>query len=195
MLTSNILKIKYLILLTQLLKILLLVLKIKYLVLVISSKKLTITQKKITDHNDDKYITAPEFNKLTSENFDVRLKQADLASKSDVANFVNRRDLDNQVKNVTSIKYELNELSKKVKTILTKGLIKDKYSIINETKYFSLGIFQNYLVFIPAIKSIKHFHATTRIYSWKSNGIPEKSLENITKADSNVAPTFVDHHS
>ena len=33
------------------------------------------------------YITTQEFNKLTSENFAVRLKQANLASKNDIANF------------------------------------------------------------------------------------------------------------
>ena len=50
-------------------------------------------------------------------------------------------------------KNELNEISKKVKAISTKGLIKDlinKLSILNGGKHFSLGIFQNYLVFIPA---------------------------------------------
>ena len=55
-------------------------------------------------------------------------------------------DFDNQVKNVTSNKNELNELSKKVKAILTKGLTKDlidKLSILNGAKYVSLGIFQN----------------------------------------------------
>ena len=42
---------------------------------------------------------------------------------------------------------------KKVKAISTKVLKKDlvdKFSILNGTKYFSLGIFQDYLVFIPA---------------------------------------------
>ena len=33
-------------------------------------------------------------------------------------------------------------------------------------------------------------HGTTRIHSWKYN----KSIENITKLDSNFAPTFGDHH-
>ena len=28
---------------------------------------------------------------------------------------------------------------------------------------------------------------------WKSNGISEENIENITKSDSNFAPTFVDH--
>ena len=31
-------------------------------------------EKKITDHNHAKYITTPEFNKLTTENFTKRLK-------------------------------------------------------------------------------------------------------------------------
>ena len=43
-----------------------------------------------TDHDDDKYITTQEFNKLTSENFTARLKQAYLASKTDFANFVKK---------------------------------------------------------------------------------------------------------
>ena len=72
------------------------------------------------------------------------------------------------MKAVTSNKNELNELSKKVKTISTKGFKKDlidKFSIFNGAKYFSSGIFQNYLVYIPAIKYIKYFYATTQIYS------------------------------
>ena len=36
-----------------------------------------------------------------------------LVSKSCIANFVNKKDFDNQVKNVISNKNELNELSKK----------------------------------------------------------------------------------
>ena len=39
-----------------------------------------------TDHDHDKYITCQEFNKLISEN--VRLKQANLSSKNDIANFI-----------------------------------------------------------------------------------------------------------
>ena len=81
------------------------------------SKKLNITQikKKITDHNHDKYITTPEFNKFTAEFFNLRLKRANLASKNDTANLVNKTDFDNQAKNVTSNKNELNKLSKKLK--------------------------------------------------------------------------------
>ena len=40
--------------------------------------KMNKTEKKITDHNHDKYINTPEFNKLTSENLAARLKQTSL---------------------------------------------------------------------------------------------------------------------
>ena len=42
-------------------------------------------EKKIADHNHDKYITTPEFNKLTSEDFIARLRQANLVNKKDFA--------------------------------------------------------------------------------------------------------------
>ena len=70
----------------------------------------------------------------------------------------------------------------------------NKFGILNGAKYFSLGIFQNYLVFIPAKIYIKYFSWTSGIESWKSNGMSEESIENKTKSDSNFAPTFADHH-
>ena len=57
-----------------------------------------------SDHDHDKYITTQEFNKLTSENFTATLKQANSASKNDIANF------NEKLKTVTSNKKELNEL-------------------------------------------------------------------------------------
>ena len=69
-----------------------------------------------------------------------------------LGHFLNKTDFNNKLKDVTSNKNELNELPKKVKAISTKGLTKDlinKFSILNGAKYFSSGIFQNYLVFIP----------------------------------------------
>ena len=123
-------------------------------------------ENKITNHDHDKYITNQEFNRLISENFAVRLKQANLASKSDITNFVNKIDFNNKIKDVILSKNELNELSKKFEAISTKGLTKDlmnKFKILNGAKYFSFGIFQNHLIFIPAIKYIKYFYATTGI--------------------------------
>ena len=72
--------------------------------------------------------------------------------------------------------------------------MRNKFSFINGEKYFSSGIFQNYLVVIPAKKYIKYFGGTSRIDLWKSNEISEENIENITESDSNIVPTFADHH-
>ena len=69
----------------------------------------------------------------------------------------------------------------------------NRFSIHSGSKYFSSGIFQNYLVFIPAKKYIKYLSGTTQIDSWKSNGMSEENFKNVTKSDSKFAPTFVDH--
>ena len=133
---------------------------------------------------------------LRQKFFPLRLKQANLPSKSDIANSVKRADFDNKLKDVTSNKNELNELSKKVKTILTKGLTKDlidKFSILNKAKYSSSGIYQSYLVVISAKKYIKYFTGSTRIELWKFNGMSKKRIENTTKSDSNFVPIFADH--
>ena len=55
--------------------------------------KINEIEKKITDHNQHKHITTPEVNKFAVEIFDLRLKQANLASKIDIANFVKRQIL------------------------------------------------------------------------------------------------------
>ena len=148
-----------------------------------NNTKINEIEKKITDHDDNKYINAPEFNKFATEMFDLRLKRANLASKSDIASFVKKPEA---VKDFTLNKNELNELSEKGKVILTKGLTKDlidKFSILNGPKYFSLGIFQNYSVFILTKKYIKYFSGFTWVESWKSNVISEESIENISKSD------------
>ena len=102
--------------------------------------------------------------------------------KSDISNFEKKADFHDKLKNINKnviskktkhvlVEKELNELSKKVKAISTKGLTKDlinKFSILNRAKYF-LQEFQNYLVFILAKKYNKYCSGTTWINSWKSN--------------------------
>ena len=76
-----------------------------------------IENKIASDHDHDKYITTQKFNNVASANFTARLAQANLAYKSDTANFIKQKDFDDKLKklnkNVTSNKNELNE--KKVK--------------------------------------------------------------------------------
>ena len=47
------------------------------------SIKITEIEKLLTDHNHDKYISTPEFNKPSAEDFDSRLAQAHLVTKTD----------------------------------------------------------------------------------------------------------------
>ena len=70
--------------------------KIKYLTLVIF-------------HDHDKYITTQEFNKLTSENFAVRLKQVNLVIKTQFDN-----KLPSFSKQITSNKTKHLEVEKKL---------------------------------------------------------------------------------
>ena len=48
----------------------------------------TVVENKIPDHS--KYITAQEFDKLTAENFTARLKKENLAAKDDIGHFVKK---------------------------------------------------------------------------------------------------------
>ena len=48
------------------------------------------------DHS--KYITTPDFNKLTAESFTPKLKQVSLATKGDIAGFVKKADFDDKLK-------------------------------------------------------------------------------------------------
>ena len=62
--------------------------------------------------------------KSTSEHSTARLKQENLAREKHIANFVKKRNFDNRLKNITSNKNELIELSKQVKAISTKRINK-----------------------------------------------------------------------
>ena len=51
------------------------------------------------------------------------------------------------------------------------------------------------ILYLYQLKKVSYFSGTTRIDSWKCNGISKKkNVENITKSDSNFASTFVDNH-
>ena len=64
--------------------------KTKYLILVAEFKKKkdystksTEIEKKLTDHNHDKYITAPKFNTMAASVFSAKLAEANLITKTD----------------------------------------------------------------------------------------------------------------
>ena len=81
--------------------------------------KINEIEKKMTDHDHDKYITTPEFNKLKAENFAARLAQVNLASKSHIANFVKKINFDDKLKNLNK-----KIISKKTKNLLVENEFK-----------------------------------------------------------------------
>ena len=77
------------------------------------------------DHNYDKFITTPEFKRLS------------------IANFVKKDSFNEKLKTVISNKNEQNKILEKVKVIWTKEFTKyfiSKCGTINGGKYFSLCI-------------------------------------------------------
>ena len=84
-------------------------------------------------------------NKLTPENFTARLKQANLESKTDIANFVKKTYFDVKLKT-------LNEISKKVKLLSSK-----RHSFLLGRMYFTSDDgFQNIFVYQPTFNTIKY---------------------------------------
>ena len=94
--------------------------------------------KKITDHKHDKYITTPEVNKLTAENFAARLAQANLVTKKDFDDKLinlNRKITSNKTKHLI-VENEL----KKLKTF-------DSIYFRGKSHFEEDGT-QNYLVYL-----------------------------------------------
>ena len=99
--------------------------------------KINEIEKKITDNNHDKYVTTPEFNKLTAENFAARLSQADLVTKTAFDNKLpnlNKKIISNEAKHLL-FENEMKEL-KTFDSIYFRG-----------KSHFEEDDSQNYLVF------------------------------------------------
>ena len=93
-------------------------------------------EKKMTDHDHDKYITTPEFNKLTAENFAARLAQANLVTKADFHNklmSLNRKINSNKTKHLLVV----NELKNYKRLIHVIFEVNSDVMILKIILYFS----------------------------------------------------------
>ena len=61
----------------------------------------------------------------------------------------------------------------------------NKFSILNRAKCFSSGIFQIYLVFIPAKNTLNILMARLASIHGNLMECPKKNIEKITESDSN----------
>ena len=86
-------------------------LKANYLIFLATNTALTAVDNEITE--DSKYITTPEFNELSAENFTARIKQANLPSKGYISDLLKKIDFDDK----------LNTLNKKITSNKSKHLL------------------------------------------------------------------------
>ena len=148
-------------------------------------------EKKITDHNHDKYISTPQFNKLIAETFAALLSQRNLASKSDVANFVKKTDFDDKLNNlnnkITSNKTKYVLVEKEFKKLQTF----DSSLFIGQT-YFNNDGSQNYLIFQPIYKTITAFSGLPDIMpKWKSKGLSNEKFMPSFTSNNSLSPKLV----
>ena len=119
-------------------------------------------EKKITDHKHDKYITTPEFNKLTAENFAARLAQANLVTNTDFDNKLsnlNKKTTSNKTKHLI-VENEL----KKLETL-------DSICFCDKSHFEDDGI-ENYLTFQAVGRHFKIVSANdSHILSCKSKNL------------------------
>ena len=118
---------------------------------------------KITDHcHSNKYITTQEFSRLTVENFEVRLAQARLANKADIADFVKKTDFGDKLetlnRKVTSIKTKHIEVEKKITDLTNKvvQISEKEFDFLTGRIYFTgNNVYQDFLVFSPMFPNIR----------------------------------------
>ena len=96
--------------------------------------------------NHDKYITTPEFNKLSAESFAARLKQVNLLTKTDSDN-----KLTSFNKRITSNKTKHLEVQKKVNSLIT-----NDYNVFLGRMHFTGNDrSQNAFVYQPTLDKLK----------------------------------------
>ena len=137
--------------------------------------KITEIEKKHTDHNNDKYITTPEFNTLAADIFNARLAQTNLITKTD-------------------FDAKLSSLNRKINLNKTKNLLVDhefkKLKAFDSSYFIDKSHFEengtpSYLVYQPMCRYLKKIANTYGISEWKSKG---PSDEVIKPPDNSLAP-------
>ena len=132
---------------------------------------LTNVENKINNHDHDKYINTPEFNKLATDVFNTRIAQANLIIKTGFdakLSSLNRKITKNKSKHLLA-ENELNKL----KTF--------DFSYFHGKNYFAERGAQNYYIFQPICKYLKvaYVNDINYILSFKSRGLNHIKIESI----------------
>ena len=145
--------------------------------------KVTEIENKLNNNNHDKYIDIQEFNKLAADDFNARLAQANLITKT----YFDTKLLSlNKIVNQNKAKYLLveNELNQLKNFDSSHFIVKS---------HFKEDGTQNYLVFQPMYRYFKAFSITQYIEyvsEWKSKGLSSESIKAISTSDNSLNPTL-----
>ena len=145
--------------------------------------KVTEIENKLNNNNHDKYIDIQEFNKLAADDFNARLAQANLITKT----YFDTKLLSlNKIVNQNKTKYLLveNELNQLKNFDSSHFIVKS---------HFKEDGTQNYLVFQPMYRYFKAFSITQYIEyvsEWKSKGLSNESIKAISTSDNSLNPTL-----
>ena len=142
--------------------------------------KITEIENKLTDHNNDKYITTPEFNTLAADVINARLAQANLIPKTDFdakLSNLNRKITQNKTKHLL-VEIDLNKL----KTF-------DSSYFIGQSHFEEDGT-RTYLVFQQKNKYFKVITNIDYASPWKSKGLSTESIKPLTTSDDSLTPAL-----
>ena len=140
--------------------------------------KITEIENKLTDHDHDKYITTPEFNKLAADAFNARPVQANIVKKTD-------------------FDAKLSSLNRKITSNKTKHLLTENdLSYFRGKNYFDEDGTQNYHIFQPISKYLKVSNVSdiNYILSWKCRGLNDIKIESI-KTNNYLLNPYIDTYN
>ena len=135
--------------------------------------KISEVENKIPSH--DKYITMPEFNKLSAESFAGRLKQVNLLTKNGSDN-----KLTSFNKRITSNKRKHLEVQKEVNSLITN----DYNFFLGRMHFIGNDRSQNPFFYQPTLDKLKlkKYKGPDYVLSWKLNGVCNSKLKSLYTA-------------
>ena len=145
-----------------------------------TQKLLELKRNLLIINNHDKYIATPELFTLDACDFNARLAEANLVTKTDFDNSVSNLDRKTAAnkKKITSNENKL----KKVKTFDS--------SYFSGRSHFEENRAQIYLVFQPINKYFKVIASTDYVSPWKSKGLSNETIKLPATFDNSLTPAL-----
>ena len=145
-----------------------------------TQKLLELKRNLLIINNHDKYIATPELFTLDACDFNARLAEANLVTKTDFDNSVSNLD-----RKTAANKKKITSNENKLKKVKTFGS-----SYFSGRSHFEENGAQNYLVFQPINKYFKVIASTDYVSSWKSKGLSNETIKLPATSDNSLTPAL-----